>query len=279
MNTETYEEKNINLKDLVNFRFYSSQTYEGERLKQMMDSIGRNGLISAIIVRPIANNKYEIICGHNRVKAMEALGRDFIRANVRKGLSDTDATDLFFSSNLNQQSFADWNYSHKMEAIKYYDALIKNHSQQGKRSDLIEKINTEAENQTCVYTRHKSDNKSRRSTARDKMACQLGISTATFSKYRSIIKLPDDTVKSIAQLLDNKTITFEAAYLISKLNEEQRNDILTYAVKNKESKKIKIDKLRQLSKPKRKGFIKIRITTGECFELRKKRTRMVKVRS
>lgn len=269
MNTKTHEEKNIKLEDLVSFRAHPSQTYEGERLAQLMDSIERDGLIYPIIVRPIANGKYEILCGHNRAKAVEALGRDVITADVRKNLSDEEATALYYDSNLNQQSFADWSYTQKMEAIKYYDALIKNNSHQGKRNDLLTKTDKEAENETCVYTRHKLDKNSKRYTARDKMARRLGISTATFSKYRRIIKLPSETVKLISQLLDDKIITFEAAYLISKLKENDRDDLLGYAVKNKDCK-FKMDKLRRLSKPLEKGSLRPLIGINEYFEIRKK---------
>ena len=272
MNSETHNEKNISLNDLVKFSLHSSQTYTGERLRQLMDSIESVGLINPIIVRPAADNKYEIICGHNRAKAMKALGRDVIRADIRRGLSDDEATQLYYDSNLNQQSFADFSYTQKIEAIKYYDAFIRNNSHQGKRNDLLEKTDKESEDETCVQTRHKSDKKSRRGTARDKMARQLGISTATFSKYRRIIKLPDDTVKTIGQLLDNKTITFEAAYLISNVEEKQLNDLLKYAIKNKDSQKIKLDMLKQLSKPLKKGWVRPRIDINEYFELRKKRT-------
>ncbi len=45
----------------------------------------------------------------------------------------------------------------------------------------------------------------------------MGISTATLSKYRSIIKLDDRLIESIEKLLDQKRISFEVAYLISRL--------------------------------------------------------------
>lgn len=106
------------------------------------------------------------------------------------------------------------------------------------------------------------------------MAHQLGISTATFSKYRRIIKLSDDTVKLISELLDDKTITFEAAYLISKLKEKEHNELLKYAVKHKDYK-LKMDELRRLSKPLEKGYILPRIGINEYFELRKKKNRNI----
>ena len=49
------------------------------------------------------------------------------------------------------------------------------------------------------------------------MSNRLGISTATLSKYRRIIKLPDDLLRSLEQLLDEKRITFEAAYIIANM--------------------------------------------------------------
>ena len=239
-----------------------------------MDSIESVGLINPIIVRPAADNKYEIICGHNRAKAMKALGRDVIRADIRRGLSDDEATRLYYDSNLNQQSFADWSYTQKIEAIKYYDASVKNNSHQGKRNDLLEKTDKRSEDGTCVHTRHKSDKKSRRGTARDKMARQLGISTATFSKYRRIIKLPENTLKIIGQLLDDKTIPFEAAYLLSNLKEKDRDELLEYA-KNNKKYKIKLQQLRLLSNAKRKKHIIPQIGVKEYFELRKTKPKMI----
>lgn len=213
------EIKEIRIESLQPFKMHSGQTYEGERLQQMMDSIKRSGLMSPIIVRFIENDKYEIICGHNRTKAMKALGYDFIMAEIRYELSDEEAIELFYDSNLNQQTFFDWSYSQKIKAIQYSEKIIKKNSQQGKRNDLEQKKVEKAENETCVKTRHKLKENSKRVTSRDKMARRLGISTATLSKYRRIIKLSDDLVEAIARLLDDKKITFEAAYIISNMRE------------------------------------------------------------
>ena len=211
---KVYVVREVRIDDLVSFRRQTSQEYQGERLDQLVSSIDRIGLMNPIIVRPIDGGKYEIICGHNRTNAMRKLGQDVICAEVRDGLSDNEALELFYDSNLNQQSCSDWNYSQKIKAIQYTERLIKECSQQGKRSDLAEEIIDEG---TSVHSRHKSDEKPRRSTTRDRMACRLGIATATLSKYRSIIKLPDNLIEVLAQMLDEKKITFEAAYRMSML--------------------------------------------------------------
>ncbi len=219
MNEELQKTKEIRLDDLIPFQLRFSQRYEGERLDHLVNSIERVGLMSPIIVRPASDGKYEIICGHNRTDAMRKLGRDVILADVREGLSDDEALELFYDSNLNQQSFSDWNYSQRIKAIQYTETLIGKNSQQGKRSDLVEKKNATTDGDTSVQDRHKSEGKSRRSTTRDRMARRLGIATATFSKYRSIIKLPDDLIESLTRLLDEKQITFETAYRMSGLTE------------------------------------------------------------
>ncbi|WP_304975546.1 ParB N-terminal domain-containing protein [uncultured Acetatifactor sp.] len=211
------ELKDIRLEDLVPFKGHTGQAYKGERLQQLMDSIEKTGLISPIIVRPADNGKYEILCGHNRVKAVRTLGHDTIRADVRYKVSDDMALELFFDSNLNQQSFLDWSYSQRFEAVKYIETLIKETSRQGKRTDLEKETAIGTDNGTYVQSRHKLTEKPKRITVRDRMSKRFGISTATLSKYRRIIKLPDDLLRSLEQLLDEKRITFEAAYIIANM--------------------------------------------------------------
>lgn len=213
------EIKEIRLNDTVPFKRHSCQTYEGERLKQLMNSIESIGLLNPIIVQPADNGKYEIICGHNRAKAATALGHTTIKAEVIYGLSDDKALELFYDSNLTQQSFSDWCYSQKIEAIKYTERLIKENSIQGKRNDLQKKKDSNTEDGTYVQSRQKLNKNQKKVTTRDKMARRLGISTATLSKYRRIIKLPNHLLQSIARLLDEKRITFEAAYILSNMRE------------------------------------------------------------
>ena len=239
------EIKEVRIGDLIPFQLQSSQTYHGERLEQLASSINNVGLMTPIIVRPIEGGKYEIICGHNRTNAMRELGRDTISADVREDLSDDEALGLFYDSNLNQQSFSDWNYSQKIKAIQYTESLIKKNSQQGKRSDLLEKKDTTTDGETSVQGGHKSEEKSRRNTTRDRMARRMGIATATLSKYRSIIKLPDDLIEVLAQLLDEKEITFEAAYRMSGLKPHAVEWLVKH-VGRSFSMKIDLAKLKEL---------------------------------
>lgn len=239
------EIKEIRLEFLLPFKIHSGKTYEGERLQQLMDSIDRVGLMSPIVVRPAADGKYEIISGHNRAKAMEALGREFIRADVMYGLSDDDAVKLYYESNLNQQSFSDWSYLQKIEAIKYFEEMIRANSQQGKRTDLLYKEVEDSGKETSVQTRQKLEGNFKRATTRDKMARSLGISTATLSKFRRIIKLPDDLLKPISQLLDERKLTFEAAYIISDMRVVDIKTLLD-GINRYPDKKVDLKKIKEL---------------------------------
>lgn len=253
MKKENNEVVEIKLKDLVPFRARNSQTYQGERLAQLMDSIARLGLMNPIIVRPAAGGKYEILCGHNRVKAVGELGRDVIQACVRNDLSDDEAMEIFYDSNLNQQSFSDWSYAQKIEAVKYIEKMIKENSRQGRRTDLAEKGE---EDGTSVYSGQKLNENIRKETARDKMARRMGISTATLSKYRSIIRLPDSLAESIGRLLDQKKISFEVAYLISRVEHSKIEKLIQYMDKNPnvEVDKNELKKFCINKKMERKGF-------------------------
>lgn len=232
--------KEILIESLRPFREHYGQTYEGERLMQLARSIETNGLLNPIIVRSVDNDQYEIICGHNRTKAMKVLGRDTITAEVRE-LSDEEATAAFYESNLNQQSFSDWSYSQRIKAVKYSEKKIQEYSQQGKRNDILKKKEMASSEETSVQNRQKLTQK----TTRDKMARRLGISTATLSKYRRIIKLSDELLNSIARLLDERKISLEVAYIIA----NKRSHEITWFVEYRDkypNLKIDLVKLKKL---------------------------------
>lgn len=227
-----------------------------------MNDIKANGLNNPIIVRPKVNGKYEIICGHNRVKAMRALQYDTITAIVKLGLTDEKAEDMFFGNNLNQQSFNDWNYAQKICAIQHYEKRIGVESQQGKRTDLANKKVYQAEDGTSVQTGQKLMGGKKIDT-RGKMARRLGISTATFSKYRRIIKLPDEVLEDLIQLLDEKRITFDAAYIISGMKKLDAKRFISHLAGKPSSWKVDLAKLKELQKKSNSESLPIYLSVEE----------------
>jgi len=213
----------IKLANLTPYNTTDSR-FEGERLINFANSIKNQGLQEPIIVRSLDDGKYQIISGHNRVNATRLLGLDEIDAIVKK-LSDDKAKEVYFESNINQQSFKDWSFSQRLKAVNYMDKLVKENSQQGKRNDL-------ASDETYVQNGQKSHKQQKGQTTRDKMSTRLGIPTATFSKYRNIVKLDTETVDEISKLLDNKVLSLDNAYRLSQLDTYQIEFLLNWLKNN-----------------------------------------------
>lgn len=244
------EIRDVKLEEMLPFKDSLEQTYEDGWVQQLADCISRASLLEPVIARPVDGGKYEILCGHNRIKALELLGCKSIHTEIRDGISDDEATALYNGSHLNKKLFSSCGYSQKFEIIKCCEKFIKENSRQGKRTDLEDRTaittligtadtctqltpsSKEGADRTCTQLvpniqdgdkapvpnlRPKESHRFRRPTIRDKVAKDIGISKATFDRYLRIIKLPDELLQSIACLLDEKKITFEAAYYISNM--------------------------------------------------------------
>ncbi len=265
------EIREIPLDMLVPFGLYSdSCTYKGKKIKKLMDSIKNIGLTTPIIVRPISDSRYEIICGHNRVNAIKELGYNVIKADIKTELSDEASINMYYDSNANPESFAGGNYLRKFEIAKYIEKLIKENSQQGRRNDLKRTEVGNAQKAVPNKSGQKLGDESHLKNTRDKMAHRLGITTSTLSKYRSIIKLPDNALESIAAFLDEKKITFEVAYKFSQLNDNtvihlRENKIIYWfieCINEFPNSKIDMKELKTLSeyidKAEKNGFLIIK---------------------
>ena len=114
------------LKPFENHPYYVK---DDDEMLNLTQSISENGILSPLIVRPIENNKYEVISGHRRLHAGIKAGMDKVPALIYE--MDKDAAVIaLVDSNLHrdnvlpsERAFA---YKMKMEAL----------SHQGKRTDL-----------------------------------------------------------------------------------------------------------------------------------------------
>lgn len=70
-----------------------------DSIAELAENIKENGLIHSIVVHEIAPNKYLLISGERRYKAFKYLGWGFIRATIKKGLSDLEVLKLLFFAN------------------------------------------------------------------------------------------------------------------------------------------------------------------------------------
>ena len=194
-----------NLNDLIPFKKHPFTLYEGQRFTDMVESVRANGVIVPIVVRPAGDGKYEILSGHNRVKAAKEAGVDSIPALIRTGLTDEEALFIVTETNLMQRSFADLKHSERAVALTaHYEAMKK---KSGYRSDLIEEI----EELSGAPVGH-------RLKTRDQLGLQYGLGKTTIARYLRINKL----IPALKELLDRNEIGMRAAEALSFLKSDEQ---------------------------------------------------------
>ena len=91
-------------------------------------------------------NKYELLSSYYYITEAKEARRDSIQAFVIEEFTDEAALQIIFKSHPTQLDFKDWTYTQKIRLIKICDRYIREHSWQGKRTDL-------ADISTCVQNK------------------------------------------------------------------------------------------------------------------------------
>lgn len=178
---------------------------DGENWEEFLASIKAHGILNPITVRPTARDKYEILAGHNRVRAAKEAGLETIPANI-KDVDDVEASIIIADTNLQRETVTDlekgWAYRNIFEAI----------SRQGQRTDLTSSHEgTKLDNDTSSHegTKLRSD---------EIIANKYGVGRNTVNrKIRLTYLLPP-----IYGLYEQKKITQEMAEQISYLRSSEQ---------------------------------------------------------
>ena len=175
---------------LVPFQNQPFRVATGEEMDQLKESIQEYGVLSPLLARPLPNGSYEIVSGHRRKAACEALGITRLPVLVRP-MTDDEAIILLVDSNIqrehilpSEKAFA---YKMKMEAIKH----------QGKATSrqLVGKLE-----------------------ASDIVGQTSNESGRTVQRYIRLTHL----IPSILQMVDEGRIAFNPAVEVSYLTEEDQ---------------------------------------------------------
>ena len=129
----------LDVNGLVPFTDHPFKLYEGERLDDMVRSIRENGIIVPIIVRPAPNADkgiYEILSGHNRVKAGKIAGLIKVPIIVREDLTEYEARRIVIETNLIQRSFADLAHSERAIVLKAHMDTIREQGVKGNKKRI-----------------------------------------------------------------------------------------------------------------------------------------------
>ena len=96
-------------------QYQPRREFNSESLQELADSIASQGLIQPIVVREIAQNKYEIIAGERRWRAAQLAGLDTVPAILRE-LSDQSTIAVALIENIQRED---------LNAIEESQALIR----------------------------------------------------------------------------------------------------------------------------------------------------------
>jgi ParB family transcriptional regulator, chromosome partitioning protein len=89
-----------------------------EQYQELKNNLAQHALATPILVRPLPDDRFEIVAGHNRVAAYRDLGRKTIRANIAS-IEEGEIEFAAFFSNLLSPSLTDfekyWNFKRLQE--------------------------------------------------------------------------------------------------------------------------------------------------------------------
>ena len=191
----------IPLTELVPFKDHPFKVVEDESMLRTTESISMFGVLTPLIARPMEDGKFEIISGHRRAHAAEAVGLTEVPVIVRD-MDDDVAKILVVDSNLQRENILPseraFAYKMKAEAMKH----------QGSRSDLwIEGTSSQ------LGTKLRTD---------EQIARQVGESRNQIQRFIRLTNL----IPEILEMVDQKRIAFNPAVELSYLKAEEQKNLL-----------------------------------------------------
>ena len=190
----------IPISELVPFKDHPFKVVEDESMLRTTESISMFGVLTPLIARPTEDGKFEIISGHRRAYAAEAVGLSEVPVIVRD-MDDDVAKILVVDSNLQRENILPseraFAYKMKAEAMKH----------QGERTDLQQEG-------TSVQVAPKL------TTAL--IGEKDGVSKDTVKRFIRLTNL----IPEILEMVDQKRIAFNPAVELSYLKPEEQKNLL-----------------------------------------------------
>ncbi|MCM3764221.1 nucleoid occlusion protein [Neobacillus niacini] len=122
LNIERNEEiKKIPINQIIPNRFQPRTVFDEDKIEELSRTIHIHGIIQPIVVREFAADKYEIIAGERRWRAMKKLGWTEVPAIV-KNMNDTQTASVALIENLQREELS------PIEEAMAYGKLLELHN-------------------------------------------------------------------------------------------------------------------------------------------------------
>lgn len=118
---ENEEVKKLPVHDIVPNRFQPRTVFKDDKIEELALTIRTHGIIQPIVVRTTMDNKYEIIAGERRWRAVQKLGWDTIPAIIKE-FNDTETASVALIENLQREELS------ALEEAVAYAKLLELHN-------------------------------------------------------------------------------------------------------------------------------------------------------
>ena len=209
----------IEISRIHSFKNHPFKVLDDGKMQDLVDSVKENGVLTPVLIRPTANDQYEMISGHRRMHAAVIAGLTTIPAIIRE-LSDDEAVIAMVDANIQREELLP---SEKAYAFKMKLDAMKH---QGGRTDI---------------TSGQNGQKLKGTVSRDILAEQVGESSKQIQRYIRLTEL----IPELLELVDKKKLQFTVAVDISYLDREIQKWIYEYIRDNGFIKPGQISALRK----------------------------------
>lgn len=209
----------IEISRIHSFKDHPFKVLDDGKMQDMVDSVKENGVLTPVLIRPTANDQYEMISGHRRMHAAAIAGLTTIPAIIRE-MSDDEAVIAMVDANIQREELLP---SEKAYAFKMKLDAMKH---QGGRTDI---------------TSGQNGQKLKGTVSRDILAEQVGESSKQIQRYIRLTEL----IPELLELVDKKKLQFTVAVDISYLDREIQKWIYEYIRDNGFIKPGQISALRK----------------------------------
>ena len=149
--------KELPLEELHPFKDHPFKVQDDEEMEKIMESISNYGVLTPALARPLESGGYELISGHRRLAACQALGVEKMPVIVRD-LDDDEAVIAMVDANLQREKIlpSEKAFAFKMKRDALQHQGRKTSPQLGERLLTVEKVGEksgDSQNQVLRYIR------------------------------------------------------------------------------------------------------------------------------
>lgn len=211
--------QNIDIEKIVP----SEKNFYGMRdIEELAEDIKVNGLYHNIVVVS-DGEKYKIISGERRYRALKSLGYKKVPCQVRDNLSDIDGEIMLIQANAKTRELT---HAEKMKQIEKLEEL---------------------------YTEKRKNGEKLEGKTRDIIGKDLGLSGSQVGKYQKINK---DLIPELKEMLEQNSLDMAKAASIAALDEPGQICIYELLKENMDLSREELDKLKKGLKEKEERFNK-----------------------